>query len=353
MGTRREKDTGRRDGLGRRIKESFTKKPRRASGVPQRTKAEEAQRIIDEINTMSTAANDQTARFRAERERNRISESDEYFSNEGTTHAESVKNYHDRIASQRDTNRRSPRRVTIDDPSRFYTVEDREDETVIREHNALLDDYFDMIGTGEEFRQNYYDRIAHVAKPSDSQRREGRNSSREAFEEYHRNLRAGASASGGGGGVPPRTPRPPAGGASTPPPGGGGNGGSSRGNSASLYGQFQTQGGKSDPKGGGRSKRGGRKQGKSRGAPGDNVFGSMFTGVEKATGLKNFGSFRVTSRPRVGPFVFNLSRQGLSSLSLDLGPMRYMLWSRTGKFGFSSLDLPSGLSFRGNLNNRR
>lgn len=83
-----------------------------------------------------------------------------------------------------------------------------------------------------------------------------------------------------------------------------------------------------------------------------NIFEKMFSGVESKTGLSNHGQFRVTSRPRIGPFVLNLGRGGLTSVSLKAGPMRYMIWSRKYRPGFSSMDLPSGLSFRGKRQNK-
>lgn len=75
----------------------------------------------------------------------------------------------------------------------------------------------------------------------------------------------------------------------------------------------------------------------------------VFNKFEDMTGLSSFGGFRVTWRPRVGPFVMNMGRKGASSVSLDAGPLRYMVWQRGRGFGawFSSVDLPSFLSFRG------
>lgn len=78
--------------------------------------------------------------------------------------------------------------------------------------------------------------------------------------------------------------------------------------------------------------------------------GGLFNTVEDFTGLGNHGSFRVTWRPRIGPFVMNMGRKGPMSVSADMGPLRYMVWQRNRGFGawFSSFDLPSFLSFRGN-----
>lgn len=77
--------------------------------------------------------------------------------------------------------------------------------------------------------------------------------------------------------------------------------------------------------------------------------GGIFGLVENVSGLGNHGSFRVTWRPRIGPLVMNMGRKGPSSVSADLGPLRYMVWQRNRGIGawFSSFDLPSILSFRG------
>lgn len=78
--------------------------------------------------------------------------------------------------------------------------------------------------------------------------------------------------------------------------------------------------------------------------------GGLFGLVENVSGLGNHGSFRVTWRPKIGPLVMNMGRKGPSSVSADLGPLRYMVWQRNRGIGawFSSFDLPSILSFRGN-----
>lgn len=71
--------------------------------------------------------------------------------------------------------------------------------------------------------------------------------------------------------------------------------------------------------------------------------------VEDVSGLGNRGSFRVTWRPKLGPFVMNMGRKGPASVSAHLGPLRYMVWQKNRGWGawFSSFDLPSVLSFRG------
>lgn len=71
------------------------------------------------------------------------------------------------------------------------------------------------------------------------------------------------------------------------------------------------------------------------------------TALEQVTGLDKYGSTRVTWRPRFGPFIMNMGRNGPVSLSLAMGPMRYRVWSRRHKRGLSSIDLPGGMSFRG------
>lgn len=68
-------------------------------------------------------------------------------------------------------------------------------------------------------------------------------------------------------------------------------------------------------------------------------------GLASATGKVR--GLRSTYRPRVGPFVLNTStRTGLSSVSLDAGPVRYKVWDRQGNTGVSSVDLPGPISYR-------
>lgn len=105
-----------------------------------------------------------------------------------------------------------------------------------------------------------------------------------------------------------------------------------------------------DRMGGGskRKSQGGAKRKRTSAGPGrPSKQSGVLTSVEQATGLDKYGSTRVTWRPRLGPLIMNMGRNGPSSLSLAMGPMRYRLWSRTHKQGFSSLDLPGGMSFRG------
>lgn len=73
--------------------------------------------------------------------------------------------------------------------------------------------------------------------------------------------------------------------------------------------------------------------------------------VEDSLGLSKFGASRLTGRKRVGPFVINTGFggvAGVSSVSLKVGPIMWSLWSKNKKAGFSSIDLPGMLSFRGN-----
>lgn len=79
----------------------------------------------------------------------------------------------------------------------------------------------------------------------------------------------------------------------------------------------------------------------------------MVSSVERSTGVDKFGGLRFTMRPHVGPFVINIGRGGLSSISLKAGPARYRIWSRKSAPGFSSLDLPGYLSFRGKEESKR
>lgn len=105
-----------------------------------------------------------------------------------------------------------------------------------------------------------------------------------------------------------------------------------------------------DRMGGGskRKSQGGAKKKRTSAGPGrPSKQSGVLTSVEQATGLDRYGSTRITWRPRLGPLIMNMGRNGPSSLSLAVGPIRYRLWSRTHKQGLSSLDLPGGMSFRG------
>lgn len=94
------------------------------------------------------------------------------------------------MASQWENPQSSPGRVTVDNPNVFYTVEDRQNETVVREYDAIIGGFFGMAGLDDEFRRNFYDREVIVRKTTDDQRKVRMHSSREAFVEYHRKLRA-------------------------------------------------------------------------------------------------------------------------------------------------------------------
>lgn len=72
--------------------------------------------------------------------------------------------------------------------------------------------------------------------------------------------------------------------------------------------------------------------------------------MESSLGVSSFGSTRMTGRKRVGPFVINTGVNGVmgvSSVSLNIGPVMWSLWSKDYNSGFSSIDLPGMFSFRG------
>lgn len=49
---------------------------------------------------------------------------------------------------------------------------------------------------------------------------------------------------------------------------------------------------------------------------------------------------------RAGPLRFNVTGNGLSSVSLGAGPASFTLWSKAGKRGLRSVNLPGGASYR-------
>lgn len=76
-------------------------------------------------------------------------------------------------------------------------------------------------------------------------------------------------------------------------------------------------------------------------------MGLLKTAAKLLTATSKTKGLRSTYRPRLGPFVFNTStRTGLSSVSLDAGPLRYKVWDRRGNKGVSSVDLPGPISYR-------
>lgn len=85
---------------------------------------------------------------------------------------------------------------------------------------------------------------------------------------------------------------------------------------------------------------------KSRKKPG------LITSIEQKTGLDKNGAFRITYRPVFKGFVFNIGRNGLQSISYRLGNSRslsgmtFRVWSRDRGSGFSSINLPGGISYR-------
>lgn len=85
---------------------------------------------------------------------------------------------------------------------------------------------------------------------------------------------------------------------------------------------------------------------KSRKEPG------VLTSFEEKTGLDKNGSLRVTWRPTIAGFTFNVGRKGLQSISYGIGNtrsltgFRYRVWSRDRGTGMSSINLPGGMSYR-------
>lgn len=78
--------------------------------------------------------------------------------------------------------------------------------------------------------------------------------------------------------------------------------------------------------------------------------------IENTMGVSKFGSTRLTGRKRVGPFVVNTGVggvAGVSSISLNVGPIMWSIWSKNYQSGFSSIDLPGMLSFRGNRKRKK
>ena len=92
-------------------------------------------------------------------------------------------------ASQCENPQGAPSRVTGDNPNVFYTVEDRQNETVVREYDAFIGSLSDMVGLDDDFLRNFYNREVIVRKTTDDQRKARMHSSREAFEDYHRHIR--------------------------------------------------------------------------------------------------------------------------------------------------------------------
>ena len=105
------------------------------------------------------------------------------------TGSEQAHYFQGEVASRRVSPQSTPGRLTVENPNVFYTVEDRQNEIVIREYDAFIGGLSDMVGLEDEFQRNFYDREVIVRKTTDSQRKERIHSSREAFEDYHRRLR--------------------------------------------------------------------------------------------------------------------------------------------------------------------
>lgn len=105
------------------------------------------------------------------------------------TGSEQAHDFQGEVASRRVSPQSTPGRLTVENPNVFYTVEDRQNEIVIRKYDAFIGGLSDMVGLEDEFQRNFYDREVIVRKTTDSQRKERIHSSREAFEDYHRRLR--------------------------------------------------------------------------------------------------------------------------------------------------------------------
>lgn len=59
---------------------------------------------------------------------------------------------------------------------------------------------------------------------------------------------------------------------------------------------------------------------------------------------------RNTYRPQIGPFAINFNnKMQVSSVALRLFGTTIRVWSRSGKTGVSSVDLPGPVSYRPNL----
>lgn len=59
-------------------------------------------------------------------------------------------------------------------------------------------------------------------------------------------------------------------------------------------------------------------------------------------------SINYRKRVSAGPLKFQFTQNGLSSVSLKVGPITSRLWSRTqSRRSVSSVNLPGGFSYRG------
>lgn len=78
----------------------------------------------------------------------------------------------------------------------------------------------------------------------------------------------------------------------------------------------------------------------------------LISSFEEKTGLDKNGAFRITYRPTIAGFTFNIGRSGLQSISYRIGHSRsliglsYRIWSKDRGTGMSSINLPGGASYR-------
>lgn len=393
MGTKREYDSGRFDILGRRIKESGKKRNARAHEMRTTQEAlDDFQRIATEFNNEVENA----VEFGMNKDAQGLNESAmkaAYFFGlykrwssevEGVSCEDAMQNY---ARFRKDYGLGEGHKIRIDSQKMYETI-DKESVQQAQEaiYDVLVENYADRFT--EEELNSYHEKV-HSYRNGDGASEE---EVRERYEQQRRREeQEGRRRSRGGrrdqGGYDQPQPQPHGGGYEDhdyqdpdPQPHGGGNGDGRGGNGGNgggyddydqpepnpyesgnqghgdyrrrkargenIYSQFAKSsstgyraqkgfgGGGNPPRGSGRPTR-------SKGA---------FGAIEDLTGLGNHGAFRVTWRPRIGPFIMNMGRNGPASVSADVGPLRYMVWQRNRGFGawFSSFDLPSILSFRGN-----
>lgn len=65
------------------------------------------------------------------------------------------------------------------------------------------------------------------------------------------------------------------------------------------------------------------------------------------------GTFRSTFRPQFGPVQVNTGMHGVTSVNLRLLGVTFRLWSRDGKQGVSSVDLPGPISYQPKMTSDR
>lgn len=347
MGTKRTFDTGRFDSLNRRIKESGKKRNSRAKNIKTTKQA------LDDFYHIATEFN------------NEVEDSVEHGMNKNLKSAEEsaqraaylyglYRKWSDEILNidkedgeekyaqfRKEYGLGDTARIKVN-PKKIY--ENVDDESIHQAYEAAYDvlssQYSDRF-TEDELK-SYKEKVDsyHRGKtPHDSQRRSEPNSG--VNEEHHNNPE-----NENYGDTEENHSRERSSGDNVP-------------NSNNLYSRFSQsssaryRAAHNEEIGGGFFGGGGgfppRGSGRRMSGMGSGRSGGLFGLVENVSGLGNHGSFRVTWRPRIGPLVMNMGRKGPSSVSADLGPLRYMVWQRNRGIGawFSSFDLPSILSFRG------